>query len=1127
LTTKFFVFEKISYWNMRKIISLFLLNILMTLSYGQESFPIKVDKKWGLINADGQIIVDPIYDAIGEFKQFGYAVMQRNGRVGMLQSDGTELIAPAYDDVKVLDSTLIAVKVMEDWKVINTTGQIVLEQDYDRIRVWPGGYLAYMQNGFWGMVDYTGRTICRPQFEGLRYLETGVFQTQINDRVGLMMSDGSIILEPIAEKVSVYSKQLFFFFNEGEWGAVNAQGRLVIPQRYQRYEEVANLFLQLEHSEGRDLFAFANEKLISESEYDAFYAFSEDYILCKKNRRLGLLDIEGNVILKAHFEEIQAFAEGQFRTRAENKWGIVSSGGSVIVPFDYDFIAPMNGNNSLVKIGNQFGLINRGGALVVPVDYDRIELEEAQAKAYQGDALTLYYFDEEGVPTEESKFKKHYTISIGKNKQTLIGPVSWRSRESDYSLGMFEWFYSSEADMWGLRKVSDGSIQIEPTFHTINVQKEFGFTIVGREKYSKGIFERTTFRYEMVYGIVNNEVGLLVSELNLLDVRLQDYEEGLKVGRVIFTNGKHGLMSRAPVGLMVLKDYAYIGEFHEGLARMSIKGKLSGSLKANKYGLGLLNQYLNSQFSPSMMLDYTLYDREFENEAKLTCEQCYWGYLDTLGQIMVQPQFSFARDFINDVGIVENEGKWGAVNRADKMVLPAIYDGVHFLENTGNKILRVYNNQQKYGLIDTLGQVTVNLQYDKIGAFNEGRLAVKRNGSWGFVNENGLEVIPCRFQRVKNFYGGLAAVKLSNKWGVIDKQGNTVIDFQYTRIGNFRDALTWVYTSKGAGYINAANEMIIEPKFNKAFDFQDGLARVVVDGKYGLVNLKGEYVVRPKYSYIEEFDENGLSIVRLGKSRIRYGLMDRSGRVITNKSYKEIQPFQEGLSAVKYKGEYGFVNVDGELVIPAIYSKVANFQEGRAAVQRNGLCGYIDKAGEEVVHLEFSKCLDFDKGKAVVYKGYRRGGLIDLNGNYIIEPSLNRLYHFSDGRGLVRDSSYRFYYITSQSNNVHSGMYQQAGAFQHGVAVVQSTENDQWGIINQKGIELITPKYDKIENFQDGYARVRIRQLSGLSNLNGELIVQPNYEYISYAGDGVFRVEQGDKIGYFDADGRWIWEIGE
>ncbi|MEM9824903.1 MAG: WG repeat-containing protein, partial [Bacteroidota bacterium] len=85
----------------------------------------------------------------------------------------------------------------------------------------------------------------------------------------------------------------------------------------------------------------------------------------------------------------------------------------------------------------------------------------------------------------------------------------------------------------------------------------------------------------------------------------------------------------------------------------------------------------------------------------------------------------------------------------------------------------------------------------------------------------------------------------------------------------------------------------------------------------------------------------------------------------------------------------------------------------------------------------------------------------------------------------------------------------------------------QWGVINQKGIEIIPPKYDKIERFQEGYAIVRIRRFSGLTNLKGEQIIQPEYEYISYAGNGLFRVEQGDKIGYFDASGSWVWNLQE
>ncbi|MBK7408059.1 MAG: WG repeat-containing protein [Saprospirales bacterium] len=81
--------------------------------------------------------------------------------------------------------------------------------------------------------------------------------------------------------------------------------------------------------------------------------------------------------------------------------------------------------------------------------------------------------------------------------------------------------------------------------------------------------------------------------------------------------------------------------------------------------------------------------------------------------------------------------------------------------------------------------------------------------------------------------------------------------------------------------------------------------------------------------------------------------------------------------------------------------------------------------------------------------------------------------------------------------------------------------------MNQNGVEIIPPKYDRIEHFENGYAKVRIKGFSGLSNLKGELIVQPDYEYISYAGQGLFRVEQGEKIGYFDLSGKWVWGLRE
>ena len=73
---------------MRKIGLLCLLLVLGGKIWPQQYFPVKQDKKWGLIDAEGQIVLAPRYEAIGEFKAFGYAVMQRDGGVGLLDKSG-------------------------------------------------------------------------------------------------------------------------------------------------------------------------------------------------------------------------------------------------------------------------------------------------------------------------------------------------------------------------------------------------------------------------------------------------------------------------------------------------------------------------------------------------------------------------------------------------------------------------------------------------------------------------------------------------------------------------------------------------------------------------------------------------------------------------------------------------------------------------------------------------------------------------------------------------------------------------------------------------------------------------------------------------------------------------------
>jgi len=675
--------------------------------FAQQLFPVKVEKRWGLIDAEGEMVLSPVYEAIGEFKRFGYAVMQREGGVGLLERLGKEIVPTRYEDLKILDSTLVEVRKDGVWQVIHLGGQVVLPPGYQRVRVADNRYLIYKQQDKWGIVDDRGASIAAPRYDEISFEANRFFLTRNQSAIGLLDNEGFEVLPNMAQEISIFSDSLFLFRKDDRWGAVDHTGKEVLAARYDSYVRISPNFIKLIYDEGKCvLFSVPCRRVITGNEYQDFYAFSKKYIIVKKERQLGLVDWCGEVVLKPQYAEIQSYYGALFRVNFRGKWGVVTAGDHSRIPFQYDYIAPLRGGACLVKDGRFYGIANFQGEEVVEPVYDRIELLDRQARAYKTDdsgreSLSLLYFDEEGRLVDQSQFNQHYQVRIGASREYGEANARWKQYQNEYVLDDFEWFYSPAADRWGLRRLEDGGIQIEPVFQYVKTEKALGFTIVGVESNGRYEFERTTYRFNMAYGLVRNDVGLLVTELEFWDIRLDDFRRGYPVARTIFSNGRHGLVDR--IGRVVRRDFSYIGEFQDGAARMSIQGRISGSMKG-EHGLGKVREYLRNLQADAYMVDYTQYDQLFRLEAQVVCEDCRWGYIDSSGNVLVEPRYTFARDFVNEVGIVNCEGKWGMVNARGEELIPCRYDGVHFLENTDNRIIRVYIREPKYGLIDTLGR---------------------------------------------------------------------------------------------------------------------------------------------------------------------------------------------------------------------------------------------------------------------------------------------------------------------------------------------------------------------------------------------------------------------------------------
>ncbi len=127
-----------------------------------------------------------------------------------------------------------------------------------------------------------------------------------------------------------------------------------------------------------------------------------------------------------------------------------------------------------------------------------------------------------------------------------------------------------------------------------------------------------------------------------------------------------------------------------------------------------------------------------------------------------------------------------------------------------------------------------------------------------------------------------------------------------------------------------------------AEDFYEGRAVVKTSKGYGLIDSDGHFVIKPMFEYLFWWGhENAVSACVGGK----WNLLDRSGVVMTSRSYDHMGSFNEGLMAVGVKDKYGFLDKDGKIAIPLVYDSVNDFSGGVASVIYKGGEFTIDKNG--------------------------------------------------------------------------------------------------------------------------------------------------------------------------------------
>ncbi len=153
------------------------------------------------------------------------------------------------------------------------------------------------------------------------------------------------------------------------------------------------------------------------------------------------------------------------------------------------------------------------------------------------------------------------------------------------------------------------------------------------------------------------------------------------------------------------------------------------------------------------------------------------GFRDLDGNIVIEPIYDNAEMFSEGFATVQIGNKYGLIDETGRYVLQL--RDMEYLGSVHNG-LASFRGNDKYGFMDSKGEVKIKPAFDWAGDFSEGLCVVRNDngkigsGKYGYTDTTGKLVVDFKFEYAEPFQNGRAKFKSDSLWGAIDKTGKII-----------------------------------------------------------------------------------------------------------------------------------------------------------------------------------------------------------------------------------------------------------------------------------------------------------------------------------------------------------------
>jgi hypothetical protein len=279
---------------------------LGSLRYAVENF----EHKTAIFSEDGKQVSTFSIDSISTFQK-DFAVIHEDQRQGVIDREGQVMLEPVYQTIKINADGSISVKKPNSFSWLNKDNKEVKEINADSIEIVAKNVLKVTNAGLIQLTDVNFRPVSSMLFSHVgEFINGKACFTQPATKKGVIRHDGKVIVQPIYTAVEI-TKNHFRVKSNDRWSLLDSSGKVLTQKPYQFIGENNGTFFPAQlrgYWGGID----QNGKEIIACAHDSIVQLLNDLVVVKFKGKFGVIDVNENWILSPNHDRLQLISNDRY-----------------------------------------------------------------------------------------------------------------------------------------------------------------------------------------------------------------------------------------------------------------------------------------------------------------------------------------------------------------------------------------------------------------------------------------------------------------------------------------------------------------------------------------------------------------------------------------------------------------------------------------------------------------------------------------------------------------------------------------------------------------------------------------------------------------------------------------------